>query len=461
MKPFTRSSKAGFTLVELIIVIAILAILAGVAVPVYSGYIKKANQAADLQLLAAVNTSFAAACTEVGIGSTDVSGAVLKVTGGCITGVLVSGFRDGVTPIAARSDSYGFFAALSVRTLSTTDARARIGEAFQIYFGDNAATELKYYEGAGNFVFRNGVFEAFDNGADVEYSTSYGIIKVSTDDLNAYYNSEFAAIGTAELTENIANLSDTVLRNSAYWLSNNSGFQLFLEELLEGTNRNLSDLTDAEKANALVLYAASMSDSIDTEGLLSGNYSIDLDLEKTGEIIANASTMYGLMLAYANSEYGKQSTGVMVSEGGAPNVLEGLNGLPDGYSSWDEYLESIYPGRNVRVDEFDELIAMLTGHKYEIVETTSAEYQSVGDYFNASSEAMTNMQDLSDLYNAIASTDGWESYLLNQGENDINGFIAALNTVNSNIDAIDINQFLTDGYLDENFVAMLSAVLGN
>ena len=47
----------GFTLVELIVVIAILAILAGVAVPAYSGYITKANQAADYTQLDAMKTA--------------------------------------------------------------------------------------------------------------------------------------------------------------------------------------------------------------------------------------------------------------------------------------------------------------------------------------------------------------------------------------------------------------------
>ena len=53
--------NGGFTLVELIVVIAILAILAGVALPVYSGYISKAQEAADTQVLSAVNTAIQAA----------------------------------------------------------------------------------------------------------------------------------------------------------------------------------------------------------------------------------------------------------------------------------------------------------------------------------------------------------------------------------------------------------------
>lgn len=64
-----KKTTAGFTLVELIVVIAILAILAGIAIPVYSGYIAKANEAADYQTLDAVKTAAVFAATDANIPS--------------------------------------------------------------------------------------------------------------------------------------------------------------------------------------------------------------------------------------------------------------------------------------------------------------------------------------------------------------------------------------------------------
>ena len=85
--------NGGFTLVELIVVIAILAILAGVAVPAYSGYIAKAEQAADLQTLSAVNTAAQgvaigknATITSITVGTDKtVSVAAVDSTGAAVT----------------------------------------------------------------------------------------------------------------------------------------------------------------------------------------------------------------------------------------------------------------------------------------------------------------------------------------------------------------------------------------
>ena len=57
-----RTNKKGFTIVELVIVIAVIAILAAVLIPTFGGVIKKANESSALQ---AVQGAYKQASSEI------------------------------------------------------------------------------------------------------------------------------------------------------------------------------------------------------------------------------------------------------------------------------------------------------------------------------------------------------------------------------------------------------------
>ena len=54
-----KKQKKGFTIVELVVVIAVIAILAAVLIPTFAGLIKKANQSVDIQATRQMNTLLA------------------------------------------------------------------------------------------------------------------------------------------------------------------------------------------------------------------------------------------------------------------------------------------------------------------------------------------------------------------------------------------------------------------
>ena len=64
MKKYGKSTKRGFTLVELIVVIVILAVLAAMLVPALIGYIDRARREKDYQAASVVYAAAQAALTE-------------------------------------------------------------------------------------------------------------------------------------------------------------------------------------------------------------------------------------------------------------------------------------------------------------------------------------------------------------------------------------------------------------
>ena len=77
-----HTNKKGFTIVELVIVIAVIAILAAVLIPTFSNLIKKANESSDVQAVRQMNTFLAA------------DGAVTPTTPGRLLDVLKEGGFD-------------------------------------------------------------------------------------------------------------------------------------------------------------------------------------------------------------------------------------------------------------------------------------------------------------------------------------------------------------------------------
>ena len=76
------ANKKGFTIVELVIVIAVIAILAGVMIPTFGGVIKKANISAVQQEATAVYKEVYAIDLSDGELSYDVTAATYAAAGG-------------------------------------------------------------------------------------------------------------------------------------------------------------------------------------------------------------------------------------------------------------------------------------------------------------------------------------------------------------------------------------------
>ena len=96
-----RNNKKGFTIVELVIVIAVIAILAAVLIPTFGGVIETAHKSAALQeATAAYKEAYAIALSDDGEIDTDDNAVITPaVEGGAaaVEGIEASGFIFKVT----------------------------------------------------------------------------------------------------------------------------------------------------------------------------------------------------------------------------------------------------------------------------------------------------------------------------------------------------------------------------
>ena len=174
MKKFWKRTE-GFTLVELIVVIAILGILAGVGTVGYSGYVKKANMAADETLLASLNQAFATACIEYGTNTTGITDATAVLSSEyAVTGIDIVGHAKG----------------------------NEIEGAFSKYFAGNESSEFKVYKSI-SFSPALGRFIAAEAG--MKESTQNGkTYRADGTDILLYQNSTWGKTMTPQQTLDMA-----------------------------------------------------------------------------------------------------------------------------------------------------------------------------------------------------------------------------------------------------------------
>lgn len=307
-----KEDRRGFTLVELIVVIAILAILAAVAYPVYTGYIAKANEAADQVLLGAVNESFRSALYDVGYNEGTPADANASLLNRRVHQVTVPDVEDFNTTF------FKYFAGNEDKEFKVVDALVYDKDGGYFYASLNGGNKILLSNNSSleNKGTKDGITTWEWNNGGETYT-----IKTKENDIVNFNNSSFSQKMTME---ELMGEIGYVANSAAQSLKNSTGRQLTavltedMQNRLDSLGYKVENKDEYLKAaaNALVVQAAEQSDIYTLDNIVAymkkeGNLPYpDIDYKKDGLFsgtAAQGALQYGIIMGFLNSPEGQDA----------------------------------------------------------------------------------------------------------------------------------------------------------